>query len=131
VLLRPFDPRSHTPTLAQKLAGLRAEADAAAERAEAAEAKNKKYEQLLLEREQENASLAHKLSVLEGDLEKAENKNAELKKSSGDVDSSRATADGLQRKIQLLEEELDAAEKNVKDTVEKSVACVLTSSHNS
>jgi len=28
-------------------------------------------------------------------------------------------AENLQRKIQLLEEELDVAEKNVKDTVEK------------
>lgn len=29
------------------------------------------------------------------------------------------TSEGLSRKVQLLEEELDAAEKNVKDTVEK------------
>jgi tropomyosin len=76
----------------------------------------------MLERDQDITSLNHKLSVLEADLEKAESKNSELKKASGEGESARTTADGLQRKIQLLEEELDAAEKNVKDTVEKSVS---------
>jgi tropomyosin len=32
---------------------------------------------------------------------------------------SKSTSDNLLRKVQLLEEELDAAEKNVKETVEK------------
>jgi tropomyosin len=36
-------------------------------------------------------------------------------------ESSKMTNEGLIRKIQLLEEELDAAEKNVKETVEKCV----------
>ena len=58
---------------------LRAEADAAVARAEEAEAKNKKYEQLLLEKEQEITSLQHKVSVLDADLEKAEAKLADLK----------------------------------------------------
>jgi hypothetical protein len=34
---------------------------------------------------------------------------------------SKSTSDNLLRKVQLLEEELDAAEKNVKETVEKWV----------
>lgn len=34
------------------------------------------------------------------------------------------TVENLQRKVQLLEEELDAAEKNVKETVEKWVLAV-------
>ena len=34
---------------------------------------------------------------------------------------SKSTSDSLLRKVQLLEEELDAAEKNVKETVEKWV----------
>jgi chromosome segregation ATPase len=53
----------------QKLAALRAEADAAIARAEAAEAKNKKLEQALLEREQEIKSKDHRLEDLEGRLE--------------------------------------------------------------
>ena len=36
-------------------------------------------------------------------------------------DSAKSTAENLQRKIQILEEELDNAEKNLKETVEKFV----------
>lgn len=98
---------------------LREEADAAVARAEESEAKNKKYEQLLLEKDQEITSLTHRLSVQDADLEKAEAKLAELKASQTDGESSRTTNENLNRKIQLLEEELDVAEKNVKETVEK------------
>jgi tropomyosin, fungi type len=63
--------------------------------------------------------------VLDGDLEKAESKLAEAKQSSSDGETTKTTNEGLQRKVQLLEEELDAAEKNVKETVEKYV-CYLS-----
>jgi len=102
-----------------KMTQLRVEADNAVARAEEAETKNKKYEQIILEKDQEITSLQHKLSVMDGDLEKAETKLAELKHSSEEGETSKVTNEGLNRKIQLLEEELDAAEKNVKDTVEK------------
>ena len=55
--------------LKQKLASLRAEADTAIARAEAAEAKNKQLEQALLEREQEIKSKDHRLDVIEGNYE--------------------------------------------------------------
>lgn len=55
----------------QKLASLRAEADAAVARAEAAEAKNKKLEQELLEREQDIKSKDHRLGILEDKFEEA------------------------------------------------------------
>jgi tropomyosin, fungi type len=106
---------------AQRLTQLRVEADNAVERAEAAEAKNKTYEQQLLERDQEIQSLQHKLSVMDAELEKAEGKITEMKAANQEGDAVRSTSEGLQRKIQLLEEELDAAEKNVKETVEKCV----------
>ena len=51
---------------------LRAEADAAVERAEVAEAKNKKYEQILLEKEQENVGLVRKVQMLEDQLDLAQ-----------------------------------------------------------
>ena len=111
-------------TLYQKLTALRVEADNAVARAEEAEAKNKKYEQLLLEKEQEVGSLQHRLSTLDGDLEKAEAKLAELKSAHEEGETSKTTNEGLVRKIQLLEEELDAAEKNVKETMEKWVSLV-------
>jgi hypothetical protein len=59
--------------------------------------------------------------VLEGDLEKSESKLTELKSSQTEGDAAKMTSEGLTRKVQLLEEELDAAEKNVKETVEKYV----------
>ncbi|KZV94604.1 hypothetical protein EXIGLDRAFT_505890 [Exidia glandulosa HHB12029] len=103
----------------ERLAQLRQEADNAVARAEAAEAKNKKYEQDILQKDQEILSLQHKLSILDADLEKAEGKLNEHKTLLADADGSRSTNENLTRKIQLLEEELDAAEKNAKETVEK------------
>ena len=97
------------------MAGLRAEADTAAKRAEDAEEKNKELEHKLLQRDQEITSLTHRLGVLEADLEKAETKLGELKTQNADGESSKMTNENLQRKVQLLEEELDAAEKNVKE----------------
>ncbi len=45
----------------------------------------------------------------------------QYKSSSLEGESSRTTSENLTRKVQLLEEELDVAEKNVKETVEKCV----------
>ncbi|KAG8958008.1 hypothetical protein FRC03_009546 [Tulasnella sp. 419] len=103
----------------ERLAHLRAEADAAVDRAELAEAKNKKYEQEIIVKDQEIGSLTHKLGLAEAELEKAEEKLRELKHASEEGSQSKSTADTLTRKIQLLEEELDASEKNQKDTMEK------------
>ncbi|KAG8908630.1 hypothetical protein FRB99_004918 [Tulasnella sp. 403] len=102
-----------------KLSALRAEADAAVDRAEAAEAKNKKYEQELLVKDQEIGSLQHKLGLVEGDLEKTESKLTDLKHAADEGVAGKSTNEALTRKIQLLEEELDTSEKNVKETVEK------------
>ncbi|KAG6828917.1 hypothetical protein H0H92_006303 [Tricholoma furcatifolium] len=85
---------------------LRAEADNAITRAEEAEAKNKKYEQALLEKDQEITSLQHKLSVMDGELEKAEHNLATQKTASAEGEQSKQTSDLLTRKVQLLEEEL-------------------------
>jgi tropomyosin len=56
---------------------------------------------------------------LEAENEKTEEKLKEYKASSLDSEHSKTTADTLIRKVQLLEEELDAAEKNLKETVDK------------
>ncbi|KAF8637654.1 hypothetical protein AX17_002722 [Amanita inopinata Kibby_2008] len=98
---------------------LRAEADTAVTRAEEAEAKNKILEQDILGKEQEITSLNRRLDVVNTDLEKAESQITQMKAEAVDSESSRTTNDNLQRKILLLEEELDTAEKNVKETVEK------------
>lgn len=113
----------------QKLEQLRAEADAATERAEAAEAKNKQFEQELLNKEQEITSLAHKVAILEEQNEKLEGQLAAAKEGSLAGESSSVEAGNLARKVQLLEDELDQAEKNVKETMEKYVLLPHPSSH--
>ena len=59
--------------------------------------------------------------MLDADLEKAESKLNEFKSAQDEGESSKQTNEGLLRKIQLLEEELDNAEKNARETVEKCV----------
>jgi tropomyosin len=101
------------------LTQLRAEADAAIDRAEAAEAKNKKYEQQILEHEQTITSLTHRLGLLEGQLDTSETQLLASKKTLSEGEQNKLDRDNLVRKVQLLEEELDSAEKNLKETVEK------------
>lgn len=74
---------------------------------------------MILEKDQEITSLTHKLSILDADLEKAEARLHESKAAQEEGEHSKSTNEGLMRKVQLLEEELDAAEKNVKETMEK------------
>lgn len=100
---------------------LRLEADNAVIRAEEAEAKVKKYELELLAKEQEITSLQHKLSLLDAENEKAEAKLQEYKVLNADGEQNKTTTETLLRKVQLLEEELDVAEKNLKETVDKYV----------
>lgn len=75
--------------------------------------------QTLLERDQEIASLQHKLALAEGELEKAEAKVTELKNAAEEGDTHKTTGENLARKVQLLEEELDKAEKDLRETTEK------------
>lgn len=78
-----------------------------------------------MSKDQEIASLQHRLSLLEGEVEKAETKLVASKATTQDVESSKATVDALQRKVQLLEEELDTAEKHSKEVTEKYVSRLL------
>jgi tropomyosin len=97
------------------------EADQATARAEEAEAKVKVLEQEHLSKEQEITSLSHKLSILEAENEKIEGQLVTAKQGRLEGESSSKDVENLQRKIQLLEDELDQAEKNVKETMEKCV----------
>ncbi|TCD67599.1 hypothetical protein EIP91_012229 [Steccherinum ochraceum] len=103
----------------ERLNKLAAERDDAIAQNDEHQKKVKQLEQLLLEKDQEITSLSHKLSVMETDLDKAEGKVAEFKTQQLDGEASKMTVEGLTRKIQLLEEELDAAEKHAKEVVEK------------
>lgn len=96
------------------------------ERAEVAEAKNKKLDMELLARDQEITSLQVKLARLDADLEKADGELATAKRTHEEGDTAKSTAETLGRKIQILEEELDSAEKNLKETVERYVVFVFS-----
>jgi hypothetical protein len=78
-------------------------------------------EQVLLGKDQEITSLQHKITVLDNDLEKSESNLAEKKAALVEGENAKANNETLNRKIALLEEELDAAEKNLKETVEKYI----------
>jgi tropomyosin len=52
---------------------------------------------------------------------------AKTKSALEEAEHGKATNDTLTRKIELLEDELDAAEKNLKETVEKCVPVSLSS----
>lgn len=98
---------------------MRVEADTNATRAEEAEAKVKKLDHDILTKDQEIQSLQHKLSVAEADLEKLESSLKEHKSAKEEAGQHRDTNESLTRKISLLEEELDTAEKNLRETTDK------------
>ncbi|KAH9023236.1 actin filament-coating protein tropomyosin [Lactarius pseudohatsudake] len=100
----------------EKLSNLRVEADTAIRRAEEAEAKNKKLEQALLERDQEIKSKDHRLDDLEKELEHISHvyKEASAKLHSGDID-----AEHNERKLQRAEQERDTWEKKYEEAEKK------------
>jgi tropomyosin len=65
--------------------------------------------------------LTHRLQILEADNEKMDGQLGELKRGNLDGESSKQSAEGLTRKVQILEDELDQSEKNLKEAVEKCV----------
>jgi tropomyosin len=89
------------------------------DRAETAEAKFKKLEMEGMLKDQELASLQHKVSNLEADLEAAEKKISDAKVQKEEEESNKSTNENLNRKIALLESELDNAEKNLRETTDK------------
>lgn len=95
-------------------------------RSHRAEAKNKKADHELMTKEQEIASLQHKISTLEADLEKSETIIRESKSAKDDGETTRGVNENLTRKIALLEGELETAETNLRETTDKYVrSCLL------
>lgn len=70
-------------------------------------------------KDQENASLQHKIATLEADLERAETTITESKSAKDDGETHRSVNENLNRKIALLEGELDVAEKSLRETTDK------------
>ena len=74
-----------------------------------------------MEREQEVKSLTHRVEVLEGQAEEQDTVVQRAKQQELEGHAHTGNAVALTRKVAMLEDELDAAEKNAKETIEKYV----------
>jgi tropomyosin len=103
------------------LEALRLEADESAAKAEELTAKVKALEQENLQKEQEITSLQHKNSILEGEVEKLEKLHGDAKAAADDSAQHGTQNEALTRKLQLLEEEAEENDKQLRETNEKYV----------
>lgn len=101
---------------------LRIEADESAGKVEELSAKVKTLEQENLSKEQEITSLQHKNSMLEQEVEKLEKMHGEAKNAADESAQHGTQNDALTRKLQLLEEEAEENDKNLRETNEKYVS---------
>ncbi len=100
---------------------LRIEADESNGKVEELQTKVKTLEQENLQKEQEITSLQHKRSVLEQEVEKLEEKHKSAKQEADESAQHGTQNEGLQRKVQLLEEEAEGNDKTLRETNEKYV----------
>lgn len=98
---------------------LRLEADESAAKVEELQTKVKGLEQENLQKEQEITSLSHKNSLLEAELEKLETAHKDLKSAADESAQHGTQNETLQRRLQLLEEEAEENDKNLRETNEK------------
>ena len=109
----------------QKMYVLCAKADAAITHTEEAEAKNRQLEQQLLEKEQGITSLDLQIACLKGKLQFTQEKLAQAK--TAQEEHSETENDSLRQKVIILEEELDAPKKNIKQKVKECIMQTPTS----
>jgi tropomyosin, fungi type len=105
----------------QKMQSLRVEADEANSKVEELKKQVKTLEQENLQKEQEITSLQHKNGLLDAQVEKLEAEKKDLKATAGDSDHHATQNETLQRRLQLLEEEAEEADKNLRETNDKYV----------
>lgn len=98
---------------------LRLEADEASGKVEELQGKVRTLEQENLSKEQEITSLQHKNGLLEGEVEKLETAIKDFKKAAEDGQQHGTQNETLQRRLQLLEEEAEGADKTLRETNEK------------
>ena len=98
---------------------LRLEADESSAKAEEFQSKVKPLEQENLAKEQEITSLSHKNGLLESEVEKLEKQVSDLKKAADDGQQHGTQNETLTRRLQLLEEEAEEADKTLREANEK------------
>lgn len=113
-------------SVTQKMNQLRLEADESAAKVEELQTKNKALEQENLSKEQEITSLQHKNGLLEAEVEKLETAIKDFKKAAEDGTQHSTTNEALTRRLQLLEEEAEEADKTLREANEKYVEVPFT-----
>lgn len=98
---------------------LRLEADTSAAKIEELQAKIKVLEQENLSKEQEITSLQHKNNLLETEVDKLDVAVKDLKKSADEGVQHGTQNETLARRLQLLEEEAEEADKTLREANEK------------
>lgn len=74
-----------------------------------------------MSKEQEITSLQHKNGLLESEVEKLEGNVKDFKKAADETTSTGTQNETLQRRLQLLEEEAEDADKTLREANEKFV----------
>jgi len=113
----------------QKMNSLRIEADEATAKVEELQGTIKTLKQENLSKEQEITSLQHKNGLLEAEVEKLEAHVKEIKATAEESSQHGRQNETLQRRLQLLEEEAEEADKNLRETNDKYVGDISASSH--
>lgn len=98
---------------------LRLESDENAAKVEELQQKVKALEQENLAKEQEITSLSHKNGLLESEVDKLDTSVKDLKKTSEEGQQHGTQNETLQRRLQLLEEEAEEADKTLREANEK------------
>ena len=106
-------------TFPQKMNALRLENDEANTKNEELSAKVKTLEQESLAKEQEITSLTHRNGLLEAEVEKLESGIKDAKSVADESTHHSTHNETLQRRLQLLEDEAEAADKNIRETNDK------------
>jgi tropomyosin len=108
------------------MSALRLETDNANAKVEELQAKVKVLEQENLSKEQEITSLQHKNNLLEAQVEKLEEDVKAHKTKSEESGNALTHNETLQRRLQLLEEEAEEADKNLRETNDKYVTFTIS-----
>lgn len=103
------------------MAALRAEQEEAQAKVEELTTKVKTLEQENLAKEQEITSLSHRNQLLEAEVEKLETGIKDAKVIADEGAHHGTQNETLQRRLQLLEDEAEEADKSIRETNEKSV----------
>lgn len=106
---------------------LRLEADTNAAQVEELKEKVKKLELDNMQKEQEITSLTHRNGVMEKEIEKLETGIKEAKTAADESSQHGTQNEALQRKLQVLEEEAEVADRNLRETNERSALLVSAS----